>query len=55
MVLIEEMITEPTDEFIAGLTDEQLLACITYHFRQDHFCNGSLTCESIAGGHLLGI
>lgn len=29
------------------------LACIAYHFRRDHFCEGSLISESIAGGAML--
>lgn len=29
------------------------LACLTWHFRRDHFCEGSLTSRSIANGTLL--
>lgn len=49
-----------------GLDDRQLefpnaddmsylavLACITWHFRRDHFCEGALFSESIASGTLL--
>lgn len=29
------------------------LACIAYHFRRDHFCEGSLICKSVASGAML--
>lgn len=51
--LDNDMIADPSDGFIAALSDEQLLACITWHFRADHFDNGSLIRHSIAGGQLL--
>lgn len=46
-------IMNPTPEFLAPLSSRQILACIAYHFRADHFCEGSLTEESIPSGSLL--
>ena len=51
--LDSELICEPTAEFLNSLDKTQLLACIAWHFRRDHFSEGSLICESIAEGTLL--
>lgn len=38
---------------VDGLSYLATLACLTWHFRHDHFCEGSLTSRSIANGTLL--
>ena len=58
MELVEEAgmkdkVAEPTEEDLKALTAEQILACIAWHFRRDHFSNGSLIDSSIAEGHML--
>lgn len=40
-------------EWVEKLSFQQLLAAIAYHFRMDHFCNGSLWNDSIPSGALL--
>ena len=42
-----------TAEQASSLSEEQLLACIAWHFRNDHFNNGSLISESIGKGYML--
>ena len=49
----EEIVSEPTDDFIAGLSEQGIIGCIAWHFRRDHFSEGSLINESIANGSLL--
>ena len=39
--------------WISDLTKAEVYACIAYHFRMDHFCEGSLIEISIATGALL--
>lgn len=34
-------------------TPYEVARCIAWHFRRDHFCEGSLISDSIAGGHML--
>ena len=46
------------DEQMDNLSTEELpylatLACLTWHFRRDYFCQGTLTYRSIAEGTLL--
>ena len=43
----------PTDSDLSRLDAEHLLGCIAWHFRADHFCEGSLIADSIAKGHML--
>lgn len=38
---------------LKGLSADQILGCIAWHFRRDHFSNGSLIDSSIAEGHML--
>ena len=40
---------------INSLLPEQILACVAWHFRRDHFSEGSLISESIAEGHMLSL
>ena len=43
----------PTDEKLERLDASHILGCIAWHFRRDHFIEGSLISDSIAGGHML--
>ena len=51
--LDQQLISDPSEEFLSSLNKKQLLACIAWHFRRDHFSEGSLIGESIAEGILL--
>lgn len=51
--LDERLISDPTDEFIEQLNEQQIIACIAWHFRRDHFSEGSLISDSIGNGRLL--
>ncbi len=42
-----------SDENLESLSDEQIRACITSHFRADHFNTGSLIYSSVGTGELL--
>lgn len=44
---------QPTDMFLSTLTEQQIIACISYHFRADHWDPGSLIHESLWSGALL--
>ena len=46
-------IMNPNPEFLEPLASRQILACIGYHFRADHFCDGSLEEDSLPNGSLL--
>lgn len=50
---MNDKVTEPTEEDLKALSSEELLGCIAWHFRRDHFDNGSLISRSIAEGHML--
>lgn len=50
---MSDKVAEPTEEDLRALSAEELLGCIAWHFRRDHFDNGSLICCSIAQGHML--
>ena len=50
---LEKIVNEPSEDNLKGLTEEQILGCIAWHFRADHFNNGSLINYSIAKGHML--
>ena len=49
----ERFVANPTEEFLEGLSIQQLIACIAWHFRRDHFVEGSLISDSIGRGVLL--
>lgn len=51
--LDQQLISDPSEKFLSSLNKKQLLACIAWHFRRDHFSEGSLISESIAEGILL--
>ena len=48
--LDERLVSSPTMNFINQLSEEQILACIAWHFRRDHFSEGSLIADSIGNG-----
>ena len=48
-----EWVGYPTEEKLAALDAEHVLACIAWHFRADYFNNGTLISCSIAEGHML--
>ena len=49
----KEEIARPTQMFLESLSAEQILACIAWHFRRDHFVEGSLVRHSIGEGYML--
>lgn len=51
--LDEKLVSDPTDEFIKQLNEQQIIACIAWHFRRDHFSEGSLISDSIGNGKVL--
>lgn len=50
---MQNKVGAPNLKDLMKLTDEQVLGCIAWHFRRDHFDNGSLINSSIADGHML--
>ncbi len=42
----------PSEEWLKTLSADQMIGCIAFHFRADHFNNGSLVSDSIGNGHL---
>ncbi len=46
-------VARPTAEWLDSLSDRQVLACVAWHFRRDHFSEGSWIGESVADGHML--
>ena len=51
--LDEGLILRADATWVAELSYECALACIAYHFRRDHFCEGALINNSIASGAML--
>lgn len=51
--LNERLVSNPTAAFIKQLTEEQIVACLAWHFRCDHFSQGSLISDAIGDGKLL--
>lgn len=45
-------LANPSKEWLTNLTEKQILAVIAWHFRRDHFCEGSWISESVADGHM---
>ena len=52
---LQRIVQTPSEDNLKGLTREQILACIAWHFRADHFNNGSLINTSIADGYMLNM
>jgi hypothetical protein len=51
--LDEKQISNADEGWLADVSTEELMACITYHFRRDHFAEGSLINSSVASGAML--
>jgi len=51
--LSDRDISRPTKEWTASLTVKQILGAIAWHFRRDHFCEGSWISDSVANGHMM--
>jgi hypothetical protein len=49
----EEHIAEADKDWLSDLHYASVLACISYHFRRDHFVEGSLIRNSVASGAML--
>ena len=45
--------SKPTKEWVGTLSKEEIIACNAYHFRKDHFSNGSLLSYSVGEGYML--
>lgn len=50
---MQDKVGAPAEVDLKGLSAEQILGCIAWHFRRDYFSNGSLIDSSIAEGHML--
>ncbi len=50
---IKDWISRPTKELLEPLDAGHVQACISWHFRRDHFVEESLVSDSIAGGYML--
>lgn len=46
-------VANPTYEWVETLSVEEILACIAWHFRRDHFSEGSWISDSVANGHMM--
>ena len=51
--LDEKNVMRAEKEWVEQLSIEGAAACLAYHFRRDHFCEGSLIQEGIADGCIL--
>ncbi len=52
-VLTDAEVAEPTEDMMKNLSSSQVLGCIAWHFRRDHFSEGALIFDSIANGYML--
>ena len=50
---MQDKVGAPAEVDLKGLSADQILGCIAWHFRRDYFSNGSLISSSIAEGHML--
>ena len=50
--LSDRDLAQPTKEWLDALTAKQILAVIAWHFRRDHFSEGSWIADSVADGHM---
>ena len=50
---LKDKVAAPAEKELRALSAEQVLGCIAWHFRRDHFDNGSLIHSGIAEGHML--
>ena len=51
--LSDRDLSDPTKEWLGTLTDQQILAAIAWHFRRDHFSEGSWIADSVVDGHMM--
>lgn len=51
--LVEDDVIRAEKEWVARLSIQETAACLAYHFRLDHFQEGSLIREGIADGRIL--
>ena len=49
----DQDVAKPSYEWVDSLSVEEILACIAWHFRRDHFSEGSWISDSVANGHML--
>ncbi len=50
--LSDRDLAQPTKEWLDTLSEKQILAVIAWHFRRDHFNEGSWIADSVAHGHM---
>jgi hypothetical protein len=50
---MRDKVAAPTEEDVKSLSPEQILGCIAWHFRRDHFDNGTLLSKSVGEGYML--
>ena len=50
--LSDRDLVQPTKEWLDTLTAKQILAVIAWHFRSDHFSEGSWIADSVVHGHM---
>ena len=50
---MNDWVSRPTKELLEPLDSEHVQACISWHFRREHFVEYSLVSDSIAGGFML--
>ncbi len=46
-------LSRPAKKWVNTLTAKQILAVISWHFRRDHFSEGSWIAKSVANGHMM--
>ncbi len=51
--LSDKNVAKPSRNWVRTLSEEQIFACIAWHFRRDHFSEGSWIADSVANGHML--
>ena len=51
--LEEEKIIRSESDWVEQLSVNGAAACLAYHFRRDHFCEGSLIQNGLANGCIL--
>ena len=50
--LSDRDLAQPSKEWLDTLTEKQILAVIAWHFRRDHFSEGSWISDSVADGYM---
>lgn len=49
----ERDLVRPSAEWVSSITEKQVLAVIAWHFRRDHFSEGSWISDSVSNGHMM--